>query len=491
MVKCLAVATLLILMPAAPPYIDGGGWQVTLPEIVSEFRTVTLVEVDKVNLARGAFRFRVGRPLKGKPDLKDLKLQMSWGDAGVPFKEVEAGRVAVHFTQSCEKELRTSSPGFENLIAQRACLTFMDGAWFHSTPGTDGWQGGTLRRDFELMFLGTTAELIDAVSTLLRGRDVVVKCRRRANTAETQWVRYSLNATSTKALARDPGAPAAATRPVSAWMAELRDPSSAVRAQAALALAELGPAGREAETALTRALQDQDAEVRYAVVVALGRILPEGKAAIDGLARALADEDWFVCLAAARSLRNLGERATPAVPALISALAARGHVKDFRPVRCGEALVTLCRIDPRAKDLDGAFKLIVAKLLEDERQGSFGARAIGARLLGECGPAAAATLPALTKLLQDLDGDVRVAAAEALMKIAPETQGEAALGALIEGLKHPDLLVRLRAAEALGGRGAQAKSGLPALRAAVQDPEAEVRQAAKDAVQRIGAGGKN
>ena len=100
MVKRLIVAALILpaLAAPAPAYIDGGGWQVTLPEILSEFRTVTLVEVEKVQLARGGFRFKLGRPLKGAPDLQDLKLQIEWGEAGPPFKEVKPGRLAVHFT---------------------------------------------------------------------------------------------------------------------------------------------------------------------------------------------------------------------------------------------------------------------------------------------------------------------------------------------------------------------------------------------------------
>jgi HEAT repeat protein len=487
-IKSVAVATLVLVASPAAAYVDGGGWQVTLPEIVSEFRTVTLVEAEKVNLARGGFRFRIGKPLKGKPDLKNLNLQLTWGDPGAPWKEMEAGRVGVHFTQSCDRQVLTgqATPSFENLIAQRACLTFIDGTWFHTLPDAVGWQSGTVRRDFELVFVGTSAELADAVTQLLRGHDVTVKCRRRRNTAETQWVRYGLKAPNNKVLARDASAPPAGNRPICAWIAELRDPSSVVRVQAALALAELGPAAREAEAALAQALRDPDAELRYAAVVALGAIVAEGKTAVDQMARALADDDWFVRLAAAQALQNLGERARPAVPALVDALGPKDLVKDFRPIRCAAAMVALSRIDPRAKDLEAAFRLVVGKLLQDERQGSFGARATGARLLGDCGPAALATMPALAKLLKDPDGDVRVAAAEALLKIAPDLQGEAALRVLAELLKSPELLVRLRAALALSGLGAQARAVLPALRDAVQDAEPEIRQAALEAVQKIG-----
>jgi HEAT repeat protein len=480
MTRFLAVAVLLL---TTPPYIDGGGWQITLPEILSEFRTVTLVEVEKVNLARGGFRFKMGRPLKGKPEIKDLKLQITWAEGGPPFKDMDPGRVAVHFTQSCEKEFRTgaSSAEFENLIAQRACLTFLDGTWFNTMPGADGWQAGTVRRDFELVYVGSSAELADTVTKLLRGHDVAVQCRRRKNTADLQWVRYSLKTPNNKTLARDPSAPAASTRPASAWAAELKDQPSLVRAQAALALAELGPAAREAEAALTAATRDADTEARYAAVVALGAIVPEGRAAIDALAKALLDDDWFVRLAAAQALQNLGEKARPALPAVINALGPRDYIKDFRPVRSGALMVALARIDPGAKELDAAFKLIVGKLLEDERQGSFGARATGARMLGDCGTAALPTAPALVKLLKDPDGDVRVASAEALLKIAPEQQREAALPMLAAALKSPDVLVRVRAADAIG-----AKELLPALREAAQDAEPEVRQAAQKAIQRIG-----
>jgi HEAT repeat protein len=489
MKRRLTLAALVwIAWPApAPAYIDGGGWQVTLPEILSEFRTITLVEVEKVNLARGAFRFKMGKPLKGVPDLKELKLQLEWGQEGAPFKEMKPGRVAVHFTQSSDRKAVPSSwsPAFENLVAQRPCLTFLDGTWFLTSPGVDGWQNGAVRRDFELVFLGSSAELADAVTDLLRGHEVLARCRRLKNTAETNWVRYSLNVPNTKALARDPSAAAASTRPLSAWTAELKDRSAFVRLQAALALAELGRAAAEAAGDLAQALRDGDPDVRAAAVAALGAIVPESKAAVDGLARALTDEDWFVRLHAAQALQKFGPKGAAASAALIQALKPNDFVKDFRPVRCGAAMVALSRIDPASKELEAACRMVVSKLLEDERQGSFGARATGARLLGDCGSAALPAAPALTRLLQDPDGDVRVAAAEALLKIAPDKA--APLAVLLDALKHSDLLIRSRAAQALGGRGPQAAGAADALRAALQDPEPEVRRAAQEALRNIGA----
>ncbi len=460
---------LLGLLALLSPYIDGGGTQITLPEVILEFHTATLLEVEKADPARGAVRFKVLRPLKGKL-AREVKLQLSWEGAMPPaIKNLKPGQTAVHFTQC-----------FDN-----RSLTFIDGLWAWTQPVADGWENGGVRPDFEHVFVGKSVELADAVTKLLRGHEVVARCTRQGKTAETQWVRYSLKAPNNKALARDPSAPPARNRPVSSWTAELEDPKPAVRVQAGLALAELGAGAREAEAALARALKDKDPEVRYAAVLALGSVGAEGSAAIEGLAQALSDENWFVRFTAAQALQRFGPRAKAAAPALVRALQPADGVKDFRPVRCGAALVALAKIDPSAAELGGAVSLVVEKLLGYEGDGSDGARAIGAEMLGECGPAALAAVPALVKRLKDEEGDVRVKAAEALIKIAPEKHAEAALARLAGDLKDADLFVRTLAAEALGRLGSRAKDVSAALAAAIQDPEPEVRQAARDALKKV------
>jgi HEAT repeat protein len=160
-------------------------------------------------------------------------------------------------------------------------------------------------------------------------------------------------------------------------------------------------------------------------------------------------------------------------------------VKDFRPIRCAQAAVAIAKIDPSAKEIQNAIPLILEKLLGYDGDGSDGARAVGATALGELGAAAVSALPALVKRLKDEEGDVRVAAAVALIKIAPEKHPEAALAAIVAELKNPDLLIRVIAADALGDLGPRARSTSAALNGAVRDPEPEVRQAAKDALPKI------
>jgi len=462
--------SLLLLAATLLPYIDGGGSQITLPEIILEFHTVTLVEVEKADLARGAFRFKIVKPLKGKLAPRDIKLQVAWEGTN-PYKDVKPGQPALFFTQCFDHR----------------SLTCIDGVWAWTQPAADGWENGAVRTDFEQVFIGKSIELADAVTKLLRGHEVSVRCRRRDNPAETQWVRYGMKTAHDKMLARDPKSPPASKIALAAWVEDLKSPKPALRAQAGLALAELGPAAREAEASVIAALNDKDPEVRYAAILALSAIGAESPAAVSALTQALQDQAWFVRFPATQALEKLGPKAKTAVPALIEALQPKDGVKDFRPIRCAQAAVALAKIDPAAKEIQNAIPLILEKLLGYDGDGSDGARAVGATALGEIGPPAASAVPALVKRLKDEDGDVRVAAAVALVRIAPDQHADLAVSAIVAELKNPDLLVRILAADALGELGSRARSAIPALGSALKDPEPEVRQAAKDAQSKVTA----
>jgi HEAT repeat protein len=471
-IKLLSIACvgLLAWAPPLPLYIDGGGARITLPEIILEFHTATLVELERSDISRGGFLFKVVKPLKGKLAEKEVKLQISWeGAPPAAFKELKPGHNAVFFTECFDKR----------------SLTCIDGIWSWTKPSQDGWEAGSVRSDFEHVFVGKSTELSDAVVKLLLGHDVVARCRRQETPAELEWVRYSMKTPHNKTLARDPSAPAVGKLPLSAWIAELQNPKPHDRVQAGLALAELGTAAAEAAPALEKALKDKDPEVRYAAVLALGAIAPEGKAAVDGLAHALVDSDWFVRFTAAQSLQKFGPRAKSAEPALVQAMHPSDAVKDFRPIRCGAALVALARIDPNSKQLEAGVRMVVDKLLDYDADDSDGSRVVGAEMLGECGPLARSALPALLKRLKDKQDDVRVATAEALVKIDPDTHSKEALGVLSGELKNHDALIRILAAEALGRLGPRAKEAEAALESILKDPEPEVRQAAGQALKKV------
>jgi HEAT repeat protein len=76
---------------------------------------------------------------------------------------------------------------------------------------------------------------------------------------------------------------------VPALIESLADPNPTVRAQAARALARMGPKGHAAVPALILALEDETAAVRVNAARALGQIGPEAQEAVPVLIRALRD----------------------------------------------------------------------------------------------------------------------------------------------------------------------------------------------------------
>jgi HEAT repeat protein len=454
---------LLIAAPRASAYIDGGGARITLPEIILEFRSVAVVEVDKVDIGKGLIRYQVVEPLKGKRGSKAIKHQLSLGkDAPAPLKQLKPGHKAVFFTDCVDKR----------------SLTFLDGVWYYTRVKDDGWEEGEVRPEFLQVFTGTTAGLIDTIKHLLRGQDVTVRCQRRGNPKESAFVRYSFREPHIKFLVRDPAAAPAKDRPVDDWVKRLKEAAPATRLEAALALAELGGAARPAVGALARAVEDENEEVRYAATYALGEIGAGAKDAVPALARALADDDWFVRLTAAQSLEKIGPDAKAALPALGKALKPTDPVKDYRPIRSAAVARALVRIDPKGKDVPRAVALVIESVLNDERQDADGSRVAGARALAAMGPPAAAAVPDLLRRLKDGDGTVRIAAAVALVKIAPDKHTDTAVQTLIVQLKNDDVLARVLAAQALGELGPSGKPGQGALEQAARDPEPQVREAA-------------
>jgi HEAT repeat protein len=91
-------------------------------------------------------------------------------------------------------------------------------------------------------------------------------------------------------------------------------------------------------------------------------------------------------------------------------------------------------------------------------------------------------IPALLVNLKDEDGLVRRGAVSALESIGSDEDSViAALDAALE--TDPDRLVRRDAAYALGYLGSP--RGIPSLQDALQDPDSEVREAAKEALNRV------
>ena len=108
---------------------------------------------------------------------------------------------------------------------------------------------------------------------------------------------------------------------VSALMTALEDERENVRASAAYALSEMGPAAAEAVGGLIALLTDESEEVRRHATSALGMIKEPVSKTVPALVRVLEDrEDTDLAFFAAQALTRIGPDATEAIPALQEAL---------------------------------------------------------------------------------------------------------------------------------------------------------------------------
>jgi HEAT repeat protein len=122
------------------------------------------------------------------------------------------------------------------------------------------------------------------------------------------------------------------------WVAALKSSDPLERRLAAHALAEIGPAAREAVPALTMALRDPENFVRMWAAAALARLEPENPDAIPVLVAGTRDGIHFVRSLAAWHLGRLGP-GHPTIEAAIPEL--RELLNDNDPSVRAEALVAL------------------------------------------------------------------------------------------------------------------------------------------------------
>jgi HEAT repeat protein len=126
--------------------------------------------------------------------------------------------------------------------------------------------------------------------------------------------------------------------PMGDWVAALKSSDSLERRLAAHALAEIGPAAREAVPALIDALRDPESFVRGWAAASLARVQPENPDAIPALVAGTRDGISFVRSLAAWHLGRLG----PGHPGIESAVPAlRELLNDNDPSVRAEARVAL------------------------------------------------------------------------------------------------------------------------------------------------------
>ena len=238
-------------------------------------------------------------------------------------------------------------------------------------------------------------------------------------------------------------------------VAALEDDSSNVRRRAALALAKHGKEVEGAAKRLIATLGDKDASVRAAAAYALGRVAPENADAAKALAKSVTDPAPVVQRASILALRASNVDRELVRPALLKALES------------GDPNVVAAALQVFASLGDAVIDDLNRALAHDD------ANYWASLVIQEMGPAAAATVEPLTKVLSNEEPEERLQAILALAAIGEKAKPAGKQLAAI--LKNDEFEgARFASAYALGKIGAKGvaddlleestKSELPLLR---------------------------
>jgi HEAT repeat protein len=341
----------------------------------------------------------------------------------------------------------------------------------------------------------------------------------------------------------------------------LESKNASVRVAALHTLARLGSDARSAGERVAQLAQDADASVRAAALPALVAIDPKVPQVFEPLETGLADKAPAARLAAASAAGTLGAKARPLASKVATLLGDPSHDVQIGAARAlgeiggsgewtaqllaklDDAKVRLAVIESLAKlQVPGAGAKLAALYPNVDRQtrlailGAVGGtgdaalpilrsaaedkdpelRAAGLRATAKNGPMIETFIPALITALEDPERVIRVAAADAVLELAPkaseqfepvieplaklaasESERELAIDALrtirtrnleviARVLESPVVEARLWAIERLGRMGRQAQPARDKLEKLLADENDYLRRASRRALQQIG-----
>jgi HEAT repeat protein len=318
-------------------------------------------------------------------------------------------------------------------------------------------------------------------------------------------------------------------KPVSAWISDLTEGSTAVKIEAIFALAAHLPTAPQTATAIDGAAKDSDADVRFwaekARVASLIHALRQGgpgsrKAAAEALGKTDGGDDVVRALRQACRDADAEVRASAKLvlariyePAIRRLLAEYDEVRPDRSryhnggrsvseikrdlVAIGSPTVPALYEALKGNDATFAREILVeidadampALIDEFKKDHWFKRRGQATKCVSWLGPAAKDAVPELIGALNDQDAAVRFDAAIALGKIDPTAKDTVPV--LVDALKDRDTSVRRAAAEALDGIGPAAKDAVPALIDALKDQNASERFMAASVLVAIGPAAKD
>jgi hypothetical protein len=184
--------TVLLLASPASAYIDQPATNLTLPKLIQEFKLIEFVKAEKVDLEKGYVVWTpVERLRDDAPAKSEAQSATRPADGSVRHLLKISGAIppALHNLKPGQQAVHFSRDGYNRSVI------LVDGCWYvagwDKDPGR--WRIAYTDRhyDFNACFVGSPAQLIDAIRTLQKGEEVVVDCRIKEKEPALQKVRYN------------------------------------------------------------------------------------------------------------------------------------------------------------------------------------------------------------------------------------------------------------------------------------------------------------
>jgi HEAT repeat protein len=430
----------------------------TLAKIISDAKTIALVEVVEFDRENCAIVLKEVRTLKGEPSADPIRHLVASSTHGT---------VPLQIAQWVE-------PGARGVLfmSRSTTLVCVGHGWYQvRRAGTGPWKLGADRPDLPLSYYGSVSRMADGIERILAGKDAILTAVAYGSDDVETSIDLALNRTDLPGLVRvarfnanlkmPPMVMAASANaayllgegPVAQTdlpdlLKKLRSSDFAERAEAAEDLGWLGKGAAVAVEPLRSLLDDASPRVRFSAAAALLRIAPSESRGNTVLATGLTDSDPAVRRNAAQAAGMAGHGAG----VLTKSLAALLKDND-QSVRIA-AMQAIATLGPAAAD---AAPVLVPLLDEPDRVID------AADALGRIGPAARPIPASLAKMLSSDQPAVRWAAVRAMSQIGgPEAVP--AVTFMLETLPKATTVEAYNMMIYLALIGPDAKDALPALR---------------------------